>query len=122
RETERIRTNLELKYKLFSGNKKPADLNNKIVIVVDDGAATGSTIKATVHSIRKSKPKKIIIAVPVSAPTAAKELRLIADEFICLHTPADFFGVGQFYEDFSQVSDEEVISLLCKANLVGQAI
>ncbi len=116
REAERIFKELKSRFKLFMGDRKPATLKNKIVIVVDDGVATGSTIKATVHSIRKDNPKEIIIAVPVSPPQTAYELRNICDDFVCLSTPQEFYGVGQFYDDFSQVSDEEVIQLLKEVN------
>jgi len=111
-ETERILKGLEEKFKLFMGNQKPADLKNKIVIIVDDGIATGSTVMATVEAIKKSDPQKIIIAVPVAPPSTATKLAKMVDEFVCLTTPILFQGVGQFYRNFSQVSDEEVIQLL----------
>ena len=100
------------------GNRKSTDLKNKTVIIVDDGIATGSTILATVDSIKKSKPKEIIIAVPVSSLFAESKLSKVVDEFICLITPENFMGVGQFYDNFSQVSDEEVIQLLSDANKI----
>lgn len=111
-ETKRILKELEEKFKLFMGDHKPADLNNKIVIIVDDGIATGSTILATVDTIKKNNPQKIIIAVPVAPPSAALKLEKNVNEFVCLLTPLLFRGVGQFYHDFSQVSDDEVIQLL----------
>jgi len=111
-ETTRILKELEEKFKLFMGDQKPADLNNKIVIIVDDGIATGSTILATVDTIKKNNPQKIIIAVPVAPPSAALKLEKNVNEFVCLLTPLLFRGVGQFYHDFSQVSDDEVIQLL----------
>jgi predicted phosphoribosyltransferase len=112
RTADKILDDLKKKFKLYMGDHKPADLKNKTVIIVDDGVATGSTIKATIHAIRKNNPKEIIVAIPVSPPETARELSEIADEFICLHTPHDFYGVGQFYDDFAQVSDEEVIQHL----------
>jgi predicted phosphoribosyltransferase len=121
KESEKILENLKEKFILFMNGRKPTDLKNKTVIIVDDGVATGSTIRATVHSVRNSKPKEVVVAVPVSPPETAYELSAIADSFICLHTPEDFYGVGQFYEDFSEVSDEEVIELLRDANANAKA-
>jgi predicted phosphoribosyltransferase len=113
---DKILLDLKRKFKLYMGDHKPADLKNKTVIIVDDGVATGSTIKATIYALRKNNPKEIIIAVPVSPPETARQFSELADEFICLHTPSDFYGVGQFYDDFRQVSDEEVIQHLKEIN------
>ena len=112
KEADRILEGLKEKFKLFMGNRKPTELKDKIVIIVDDGVATGSTILATVEAIKKSKPKKIVLAVPVAPPTTALKLDKEVDELVCLLTPLGFQGVGQFYQYFSQVSDEEVIQLL----------
>ena len=111
-ETKRILKELEEKFKLFMDNQKPVDLKNKIVIIVDDGIATGSTILATVDAIKKNNPQKIIIAVPVAPPSTAMKLEKAVDELICLMTPLLFLSVGQFYTNFSQVSDDEVMQLL----------
>lgn len=111
-ESERILTGLKEKFKLYMGNRKASDLKNKTVIVVDDGIATGNTILATLEMLKKSKPKEIIIAVPVAPPDTARKLSKYVDELICLYTPQDFMGVGQFYENFSQVTDDEVIKFL----------
>lgn len=116
KETEKIREILEERYRLFHGNRKPADLENKTVIIVDDGIATGSTILASVQAVKNSKPGKIIVAVPVSPFDSARRLERTVDEFICLLIPDDFYAVGQFYYDFKQVSDEEAIQLLHEAN------
>lgn len=115
-ESNRILNSLKSKFAYYMGGRKMTDLQGKTVIVVDDGIATGSTIIATVHSIRKKNPKEIIVAVPVAPTGVISKLKSIADDFICLLIPRDFLGVGQFYEDFSQVSDDEVIRLLEKAN------
>jgi predicted phosphoribosyltransferase len=92
------------------------DVTSKIVIVVDDGVATGETMKAAVKWLKSiddmRKPKEVIVAVPVCAPNAAIELEQMADEFICLAVPEYFWAVGQFYREFVQVSDREVLSLL----------
>ena len=116
-ESERILKVLEEKFKLFMGDRKSTDLKNRTVIIVDDGVATGNTIMATINAVKKNYPKKIIVAVPVSPIESARKLSVMVDEFICLQIPKVFFGVGQFYEDFSQVSDEEVIEYLKKNQL-----
>lgn len=116
KEGERILKGLKEKFKLFMGHRKPIDLKDKIVIVVDDGIATGNTILATLEMLKKSDPKQIIIAVPVSPPDTARKLSKLVDEFICLLTPEDFMAIGQFYRNFSQVSDEEVIKFLDDAH------
>lgn len=116
KEADRILSGLKEKFKLFMGDRKPSDLSGKIVIIVDDGIATGNTILATIKSIEKSKPQKIIIAVPVAPPATIDKLSKVADEIVCLLMPENFSGVGQFYYDFSQVSDDEVIELLQEAN------
>jgi len=114
RESNRILEVLEEKFKLFMGDCKLIDLKNRTVIIVDDGVATGNTIMATINAVKKSYPKKIIVAVPVSPIESARKLSVMVDEFICLQIPKVFFGVGQFYDDFSQVSDEEVMEYLKK--------
>lgn len=120
-EISRIRKELSERYKKFMGNKEPVDISNKIVIVVDDGVATGRTILATLKMLRKKNPKKLVVAVPVSSVQAAEKISELVDDFICLHTPEPFFGVGRFYEDFSQTTDEEVITLLKELNARGKA-
>jgi putative phosphoribosyl transferase len=118
-ESKRLMKLLQAKYKLYMGNRKPTNLKGKIVIIIDDGIATGNTIKATIIAIRKSNPKRIIVAVPVSPKDTAVKMNDLVDEFICLQTPNEFYGVGQFYDDFSQVSDDEVIDLLKKNNIIN---
>jgi predicted phosphoribosyltransferase len=90
------------------GDRKPTPLENKILIVVDDGIATGHTLMSTLKMLRKEKPGRIVVAVPVCPVDAAKRISEVADEFVTLLLPESFHGVGGFYEDFSQVSDEEV--------------
>ena len=115
-ETEKIQKQLKEKFKMFMGDRKLADLRNKTVIIIDDGIATGNTLLSSIKAIKKRNPNKIIVAVPVAPPTTADKFKKEVDEFICLLTPQNFLGVGQFYYDFSQVSDEEVIRLLERAN------
>ena len=87
-------------------------LENRSIVVVDDGVATGSTIRAAVAALRKRKPAFIIVAVPVAHPSALRLLKEEADEVICLYAPESFAAVGQFYEEFEQVSDDEVMSIV----------
>ncbi len=98
--------------KLYRGDSPPLNLEGKTVILVDDGLATGVTAGAAVMAIRKMTPEKIILAVPVSPPDTAAKFREEVDEFVCLAEPLDFYAVGAYYNDFEQVTDEEVISLL----------
>jgi predicted phosphoribosyltransferase len=86
------------------------------VVLVDDGLATGATMRAAARAIRAHQPARLIIAVPVAAHSTCREMELEADEVICAVTPQPFFGVGQFYQDFSQTTDDEVRALLARAN------
>lgn len=113
-ESQRIQNELKLKYHLFKGGTKSVDLNGKIVILTDDGIATGNTLAICIESIKRKNPAKIIVAVPVAPGDTARRFRKLADEFICLVEADDFSGVGQFYRDFRQVDDDEVIELMDK--------
>jgi predicted phosphoribosyltransferase len=96
---------------------RPApDLRGRVVILVDDGLATGATMRAGAAALRKQGVAKIVVAVPVGAPETCREIELEVDETICAFKPEFFHGVGQFYEDFSQTGDEEVRELLARAN------
>jgi putative phosphoribosyl transferase len=97
---------------LYRGDPKGLSVEHKVVIIVDDGLATGSTMRAAVLTVRQRQPSKVIVAVPVAPIETCNELKLEADEVICLMTPPVFSGVGKWYEDFSQTSDEEVQALL----------
>jgi predicted phosphoribosyltransferase len=98
---------------LFLNGQSPVPVKDKTAIIVDDGLATGLTMLAAVHEIRKRRPQRIVVAVPVAAAETVDKLRPEVDELISLYVPHGFFGaIGNFYEDFKQVTDEEVIAIL----------
>jgi putative phosphoribosyl transferase len=96
----------------YRGDLPPQDFAGKVAILVDDGLATGSTMRAAVRALRRLSPARIVVAVPVAAPSTCEQVRAEADEVICLITPEPFRAVGVWYEDFSQTDDEEVRALL----------
>jgi putative phosphoribosyl transferase len=100
----------------YRGSREPLDVRDKTVIVVDDGLATGSTMRAAVAALRKMEPKAIIVAVPVAAPQTVDEFRKEGIDIVCLRTPDPFEAVGLWYEDFSQTTDEEVQERLHERN------
>lgn len=111
-EAKRLQHVIKRRYENYRGQATPPDLKGKTCIVVDDGIATGHTTEAAVKYLKNSGAKKVVLAVPVSAVDSAARLEKLADEFICLEKPADFYAVGQFYSNFPQVSDEEAIEIL----------
>ncbi|HEB78000.1 MAG TPA: phosphoribosyltransferase [Methylothermaceae bacterium] len=96
----------------YTPSRPPRDPKDRIVIVIDDGLATGSTMIAALHAIRAKDPQKLVCAVPVAPPDTLEKIRPLCDELVCLHTPESFYAVGQFYVDFGEVTDEEVMELL----------
>ena len=99
----------------YRGNRPEPDVKGKTAILIDDGLATGSTIRAAAQAIRQQEPARIVVAVPVSAPQTCDEYRIGVDEIVCAITPEPFYGVGQWYYDFSQTTDDEVRDLLQRA-------
>ncbi|HCL83452.1 MAG TPA: phosphoribosyltransferase [Chitinophagaceae bacterium] len=112
KEIKKIRKRLMEMQQGFLGGKKPEPVKGKTVIIIDDGIATGNTLLSTVHMLRKSNPAKIVVAAPVASSDAVKKLAAEADEVVVVLIPEAFYGVGAFYEDFHQVSDEEVMYYL----------
>jgi predicted phosphoribosyltransferase len=98
----------------YRGNRAPLDVRERAVIIVDDGLATGSTMRAAVQALRAMEPKRVIVAVPVAAAQTCEDLREIADEMVCLRTPEPFEAVGLWYDDFTQTTDAEVHALLSR--------
>lgn len=121
KQVEKIRSRLQEMQKIFMGEKEPENIEGKTIIIIDDGVATGNTLLATIRLLKKQKPAKIVVAVPVISKSAAKKITVEADELIAVLTPETFYGVGQFYDDFTQVSDEEVINYLQTLRQLKQA-
>ncbi len=117
-----IRRRLKEMYKKFMGDREPESLEGKTIIVIDDGIATGNTLLGTVKVLRKSRPGKIVIAAPVASESAIEKLSNEVDEVVAVFIPEIFYGVGAFYEDFRQVTDEEVMFYLDKLRELGQAV
>jgi len=115
-ETQSIRRQLKQMYRKFMGDKTPTPVKDKVVIIIDDGIATGHTMLSTVDMIRNEFPEKVIVAVPVASHQAAIKLNEAADEFVCALVPPHFRAVGEFYADFTQVTDEEVVKHLTAGN------
>jgi putative phosphoribosyl transferase len=99
----------------YRGNAGTADVQDKIVILVDDGLATGSTMRVAAAAVKRGEPARIVVAVPTAPPSSVQDLRAEVDEVVAYMTPRLFFGVGEWYQKFNQVSDEEVRALLQEA-------
>ncbi len=99
----------------YRGKRPPVTIEGRTVILVDDGLATGSTMRAAVAALRRRHPTRVVVAIPTAAPEPCEELKQEVDEIVCAMTPTPFYGVGEWYEEFDQTSDEEVRDLLERA-------
>ncbi len=118
-EIERLATQqlaeIERRRALYLKDRQPISVAGTTAIVVDDGIATGTTVKAALQALRKRNPKRLVLAVPVAPPDTIEELRPHVDEIVCLEQPEPFYAIGSFYRDFHQVADEEVVEMLAAA-------
>ncbi len=110
------REELQRRERNYRADRPAPELKGRSVILIDDGLATGASMRAAVAALRQQGAAKIIVAVPVGAPSTCQDLKNTADEVVCLQNPAAFIGVGQYYDDFSQTTDEEVRELLATAS------
>ena len=110
---------IERRRQLYIGERARAEVAGQVVIVVDDGIATGATTRAALQAIRVRKPKELVLAVPVAPPDTVMSLRGQVDSLICLETPELFGAIGYFYRDFRQVSDQEVLTILKRFSTMG---
>ena len=108
---------LERREQFYRGDRPPPEVAGRTVILVDDGLATGSTMRAAIAALRQQHPARIIVAVPVGSPDTCGEFQEVADDVVCARTPDPFYAVGLWYGDFAQISDEEVHALLEHAAL-----
>ncbi len=103
---------LDRRVRLYRGDRPPPDIEAKVVIVVDDGLATGATMRAAVVALRAGRPRRLVVGVPVGASATCRELATVADEVVCVRSPATFQAVGQWFVDFTPPSDDEVRRLV----------
>lgn len=115
RVTEEVRKRQDRRAILYRGDRPPLQIASRTVVLVDDGIATGASMVAAIHALRQSKPATLVVAVPVAPASTCAWLRTLVDRLVCLHAAHDFHAVGQFYQSFSQVEDEEVLNLLRRA-------
>jgi predicted phosphoribosyltransferase len=106
----------------YRDGRPPPDVRGKTVILIDDGLATGSTMRAAAAALQAQHPERLVIAVPVAPRETCQSLLNVADDVVCATVPEPFFAVGNWYEDFSQTTDEEVRELLARANQAPEAV
>lgn len=121
RVAEREGVELARRENLYRGGRPPLQVEERTVVVVDDGLATGASMRAAVAALKQRRPAKTVVAVPVAAPDTCAELALEVDDIVCAETPTPFYGVGRWYASFPQTSDAEVQALLDKAAASAQS-
>jgi putative phosphoribosyl transferase len=114
-EKQRQLAEIERRRKLYLGGRQRPGIAGRTAIVVDDGIATGATVRAALHAVRRAGPQALVLAVPVASPEVLDRLAPDADRVVCLHPDPDLMAVGQYYRDFRQVEDEEVVAMLEEA-------
>jgi putative phosphoribosyl transferase len=120
-ETRKEREELKRRELLYRGDRPPLEVSDRTVVLVDDGIATGSTIKAGIAALKKQKAGRIVVAVPVAPISSIEELKKEVDEVICVSTPEFFYAISLWYDEFPQTSDEEVRELLKQAEMKKEA-
>jgi putative phosphoribosyl transferase len=121
KEIDRQKQEIDRRVAFYRAGKRLSGLKGKIVILVDDGVATGATVKAAIAALKEEKLAKLVLALPVGPPDTVETLRTMVDELICLETPMYFMAVGAHYQDFTQVTDQEVVDLLRKSAVAKAA-
>ncbi len=119
-EVERQKAEIKRGLRTYRGTAEPPQIQGREVIVIDDGVATGATLKVALRSLRKQGARPLTVAVPVGPPDTIAALQKEADRVVCLQTPEPFYAIGEFYANFDQTSDEEVIELLTKSKRESQ--
>lgn len=122
RVVEREQQELERREELYRGDRPPLKLGDHIVILVDDGLATGATMLAAVKALRQESPEQIVVAVPIADPVICREFESEVDDVVCVETPQPFRAVGLWYDNFAQTTDQEVRDLLYKAQVQHQTL
>ncbi|MBD2299117.1 phosphoribosyltransferase [Nostoc sp. FACHB-87] len=112
---------LQRRDRAYRGERPLPDIKNRTVILVDDGIATGSTMLAAIAVVKQQQPQRLIVAVPIAAPTTCQQLQAEVDEIVCLVMPESLYAIGLWYEDFSQTTDVEVQHLLAKHSVINNA-
>jgi len=116
--TAEVRKELDRRASVYRGDRPPLDVSGKTVLLVDDGVATGASVYAAILALRQMEPARLLLAVPVAPASAWEWLRTVVDEIVCLDLPEPFAAVGEFYRNFAQVEDAEVVRLLQRADAI----